>query len=111
MFKKIIIIVVVFCCFGCSTSSILFRKNEFYCSPNGITINLEDVQFIKNKDFSIIFKLLKTKYKAISIRNIFYIKSTNQYYAEYYINNYTIQCVILGEDFKHISKGEVQFDW
>lgn len=112
MLKKSIIIAVVFFCFNsCSRmSSGLFHKNEIYCK-NIQPYKIEDIHFVNNKEFKKISKLLKTKYGATSIRNIFYIKSTGFYYTDFYINNYIIQCVVLGKEMECISREEIHFDW
>ena len=116
MIKKIVCIIVVLCLCGCKTASWettsfeLMTKNQVNCFDVLNNHGSEDIYFIKNKEFKKISKFLKKKYDVTYIRNIFYIKSKDQYYCEFNINKYTINCLLIDKDFEVISFEEFSFD-
>jgi len=116
MIKKVIIALLFFCLYSCSTvgwktkSFDLNTKNQVICSDVLFKQGFEDIRFIKNKEFRKIEKFLRKKHKATYIRNIFYVESKEQYYCEFNINDYTINCLFLDKNFKVISFDELVFD-
>lgn len=97
--------------YSCNTSAKYFKKNSINC-PNYIELDKgKTIYFVKNKEFRNISTLLKTSYGAISIRHIFFIKSKNIYYCEFYSNSYIINCLILGKNMEIISQKEIHFDY
>lgn len=117
MTKKIIscIIVILSLC-SCKTtiwktkSFKLNTENQVICSDVLMKYGLEDIYFIKNKEFRKISKILKNEHNATYIRNIFYVEPKEQYYCEYYINNYTINCLFIDKNFEVTSFEEFSFD-
>ena len=112
MIKKILpYIVAVLCLFSCKTKSLKLKTvNQTLCSDVVVRYGYEDICFIKNKEFRKISRFLRKKYNVTYIRNIFYIKSKEQYYCEFNINDYTINCLFMDKNFKVISSDEYSFD-
>lgn len=85
-------------------------KNQVNCFNTFINHGYEDIRYIKNKEFRKVSKILRKKYNATYIRNIFYIESKEQYYCEFNINNYTIHCLLIDKDLNFIDFEEIIFD-
>lgn len=117
MKKKFLLNIIVILCL-CSCKSVgwktksfdLMTKNQVNCFEVLNNHGSEDIYFIKNKEFRKISKFLRKKYDVTYIRNIFYIKSKEQYYCEFNINNYTINCLLIDKNFKVISFEKFSFD-
>lgn len=117
MTKKIVsCIIVILCLCSCKTASWkttsfdLMTKNQVNCFDVLNNHSSEDIYFIKNKEFKKISKFLRKNYNVTYIRNVFYIKSREQYYCEFNINNYTINCLFVDKNFEVISFEEFSFD-
>lgn len=111
MLKKIILVSLFLSFIGCkSLSELYFYKNEVNCTIPNLSLDLENIEFLDNNKFKIIREILHKKYNAKEINTIFYIKSSNLYYAEYYLNNYTTECIILTPNFEYISSAKIQFE-
>lgn len=114
--KNVLCIIIVLCLCGCRTASWktksfdLMTKNQVNCFEVLNNHGSEDIHFIRNKEFKKISKFLQKKYKVTYIRNIFYIESKEQYYCEFNINNYTINCLLIDKNFEVMSFEEFSFD-
>lgn len=108
-------IIVILCLCSCKTASWktisydLMTKNQVNCF-DVLNNHVGDIYFIQNKEFRKISKNLKNKHNATYIRNIFYVESRKQYYCEFNINDYTINCLFIDKDFNVISFEEFSFD-
>lgn len=71
----------------------------------------ENVEFINNKEFKKIENFIKKEYEAKSIRNVFFMKSKKLYYCEFYIYDYSIECLLLDRNMKVDFHDRVDFDW
>ena len=71
----------------------------------------ENIGFINNKEFKKIENFIKKEYNTKSIRNIFFIKSKELYYCEFYIYDYSIECLFLDKNMEVNSQDRVDFDW
>lgn len=113
MTKKLLsCIIMILCLYSCKTKSFkLNTENQVLCSDVLVKYGLEDIYFIKNKEFRKISKILKSKHNATYIRNIFYVESKEQYYCEFNINDYTINCLFIDKNFNVISFDEIYFDF
>lgn len=116
MIKNISCIIVILCLCGCRTvgwktkSFDLKTKNQVNCFDVLNNYGSEDIYFIKNKEFRKISKFLRKKHNATYIRNVFYVESKAQYYCEFNINDYTINCLFIDKNFNVISFDEIYFD-
>ena len=96
---------------SCNTSLKYFNKNAISC-PGYYEVKKDaEIYFIKNKEFRSVSHLLKAKYDATSIRHIFFIKSKEIYYCEFYENPYSINCLILNKNLEIVSQEKLQFDY
>jgi hypothetical protein len=105
MRKGIIAILIIF--YSCNSSSTLLLKNDVICHKGK---EYEDIIFIKNKEFKEVEKFIKEKYHAKVIRNIFYIKSQQLYYCEFYVYDYSVECVLISNNMKVNFYNKVDFD-
>ena len=92
---------------NCNLSSKYFQQNSPCCSKYYDVISNELPVFVKNKKFREVYKYLKEEYGAKQINLIFYVESKKIYYTEFYINHYTVICLILDDNLKEISKEEI----
>lgn len=107
--RSIVLILIIF--YSCNSSSNLFLKNNVKCYEGIGDSDYENIEFIKNKEFQKVEEFIKKEYKAKSIRNIFYIKSKQLYYCEFYVYDYAIECLLLDSNMKTNFHNRVDFDW
>ena len=108
MKKGVIVILIIF--YSCNSSSALLLRNDVICHK-GMEHGYEDITFIKNKEFKEIKNFIKEKYQAKAIRNIFYIRSQQLYYCEFYVYDYSLECVLINNDMKVSFYNKIDFDW
>ncbi|SFJ19974.1 hypothetical protein [Myroides guanonis] len=81
------------------------------CCKGVEDFDYEDIEFINNKEFKKIENFIKKEYNAKSIRNIYFIKYKELYYCEFFIYDYSIECLLLDKNMEVNFHDRVDFDW